>query len=74
MAFPHNGPVTVLVDADMKPLEGPLDRRTGQRRGERVIEVRRGPIVHRAITGAERAAVCGVLAVKAWRAAGCRHV
>lgn len=70
IAFAHQGPVTVLVDADMKPLRGPVDRRTGRPGGLPVIEVRRGPILRRAISGAERAAVCAVLAVKAWRAAG----
>lgn len=74
VAFAHAGPVTLLVDADMKPLRGPIDRRTGQPRGERIIEVRRGPIVHRALTGAERSAMCATMAVKAWRAAGCRQV
>jgi DNA primase len=74
VAFAHGGPVTVLVDADMKPLRGPIDKRTGLHKGVRLIEVRRGPIVTRTMTSAERSAVCGVLAVKAWRAAGCRQV
>lgn len=70
LSFPHSGPVTVLVDADMKPLRGPIDQRTGEHLGEPVIEVRRGPVVRRLITGAERAAICAALAVKSWRASG----
>jgi DNA primase len=74
IAFAHDGPVTVLVDADMKPIRGPIDRKTGAPVGVPVIEARRAPIIRRAITGAERAAVCAVLSVKAWRAAGARQV
>ena len=55
----HNGPVRVLVDSDMAPL-----------RGQKVVEAKGGPIVERAITGAERARICAELAVKGWRAAG----
>ena len=53
------GPVTVLVDSDMAPL-----------RGQKLVERKGGPIIERAITGAERARICGELAVKGWRAAG----
>nr|WP_184034126.1 CHC2 zinc finger domain-containing protein [Sphingomonas endophytica] len=71
VAFTRTGPVTALIDADMKPLRGPRDPRTGQFRGVPVIERRRGPIVWRAVTQAERAAVCSALVVQSWRAAGC---
>lgn len=72
LTFAHKGPVTGLIDADMKPLRGPIDRRTGEARGMPVIERRGGPIVHRAVTTAERAALCAALFVHAWRAEGCR--
>lgn len=74
LTFPHDGPVVGLIDADMKPLRGPVDRRSGERRGLPVVERRGGPIVTRAITTAERAAICAELFVKSWRAAGCRRV
>lgn len=74
LSFPHWGPVTGLVDADMKPLRGPRDRRTGERLGLPVVETRGGPVVRRAITTAERAEICAELLVKSWRAAGCRRV
>ncbi|MED5546112.1 MAG: CHC2 zinc finger domain-containing protein [Pseudomonadota bacterium] len=67
----HRGPVVGLVDADMSPLKGQLNRRTGMRAGEAVVEHRGGPIVRREITGAERADVCAQLFVKGWWAAGC---
>src|SRR3546814_18222333 len=38
IAFAHQGPVTVLVAADMQPLRGPLDRKTGRPSGLPVIE------------------------------------
>lgn len=72
VAFAHTGPVVGLVDADMKPLRGPRDRRSGAWRGVPVIERRRGPIVERTISTGERAALCAALLVQAWRAAGCR--
>jgi DNA primase len=72
VAFPHRGPVVGLVDADMKPLRGPRDRRSGGWRGVPVIEKRRGPIVQRTVSTGERAALCAALLVRAWRAAGCR--
>ncbi len=72
IAFAHDGPVTVLVDADMRPIRGPRDQRTGAFQGVPVIEARRAPIIRRTITGAERAAVCAALSVKAWRAVGAR--
>lgn len=68
----HRGPVTGLVDADMKPLRGVLNPKTGTRSGENVVEHRGGPIVRRDITGAERADICAQLFVKGWRAAGCQ--
>ncbi len=70
----HRGAVTGLVDSDMAPLKGPLDPKTGQHRGEPVVEHKGGPIVRRAITGAERARICGELIVKGWRAAGVAQV
>lgn len=73
IAFPHWGPVTVLVDADMKPLRGPKDPRTGEREGLPIVERRGGPIVRRAITTAERAEICAALTVQNWRAAGSRR-
>lgn len=71
IAFARSGPVTALIDADMKPLRGPRDPRTGRHRGMPVIEHRRGPVVMRAITQAERATVCSALVVQSWRAKGC---
>lgn len=68
LAFPHRGPVTCLVDADMRPLNGPKGE------GLLVIERRGGPIVKRPITAAERAEICGQLAVKSWRNAGVLRV
>lgn len=67
----HRGPVVGLVDADMSPLRGQRDRRTGQFAGELVVEAKGGAIVRRPITGSERARICGELIVKGWRAAGC---
>ncbi|HKT85617.1 MAG TPA: hypothetical protein VJQ77_05975 [Novosphingobium sp.] len=67
----HRGPVIGLVDSDMSPLRGMKNQRTGEFRGEPVVERKGGPIVWRAITGAERAQICGDLFVKGWRAAGC---
>lgn len=74
VCFAHGGPVTGLMDADMAPLKGPLDRETGEPRGLPVVERRGGPIVRRTITSAERTRICADLFVKAWRAAGCRGV
>lgn len=68
----HSGPVTGLVDSDMSPLRGMRDPRSGAFTGEAVVERKRGPILRRAITGAERARICGELIVKGWRAAGCQ--
>lgn len=70
----HRGPVTGLIDADMSPLKGPKDPRTGEFTGEPLVERRGGPIVRRAITGAERAQICGELFVKGWRRAGVAQV
>src|SRR3546814_12733300 len=55
IAFAHHGPVTVLVDADMKPLRGPIDRKPGRPSGLPVNAVRRGTIVRRALLRAEPA-------------------
>lgn len=66
----HSGPVTGLIDSDMSPLRGPLDPKTGQYLGLLLVERKGGPLLRRAITGAERARICGELLVKGWRAAG----
>lgn len=55
----HTGPVTGLVDSDMNPLKA-----------QRVVERKGGPLLDRAITGAERTRICGELFVKSWRATG----
>lgn len=70
LRFIHKGRVTGLIDADMAPLRGPIDRRTGRHAGEKLIEIRRGPIVQREMTSAERSELCGTLFVRAWRAIG----
>lgn len=71
VAFAHDAPVTVLVDADMKPLRGiRRDQGRGDFAGIPVIEWRGGPVVRRAISTAERADICASLAVLAWRAEG----
>jgi DNA primase len=59
----HRGAVTGLVDSDMSPLKN-----------QKVIEHKRAPIVTRALTGAERAQICGELFVKAWRGVGASPV
>jgi DNA primase len=74
IAFPHDGPVTGLIDADMSPLKGPRHRETGAPIGLPVVERFGGPIVTRAISRAERVEICARLFVQAWRGAGCRHV
>ncbi len=70
----HRGAVVGLVDSDMSPLRGMRDARTGDLLGESVVERKGGPIVRRAITGAERAAICAELFVKGWRTAGVHRV
>jgi len=70
VAFAHDGPVTGLIDADMKPLRGPIDPRTREHIGVALIERPRAPIIWRTMTTQERAEVCGALFVHAWRAAG----
>lgn len=72
IAFARSGPVTALIDADMKPLRGLRDPQTGEYRGLPVIERRRGPIVRRAITQLERSSLCSALVTQSWRAVGCR--
>lgn len=59
---PHRGPATVVVDADMKPIE----RKVQMRRGERWTKRQLGPL--------ERAELCAALGVQAWRRAGARPV
>jgi len=72
LAFPHDGLVTGLIDADMKPLRGPIDPRTREHSGVALIERSRAPIIRRTMTTQERADVCAALFVHAWRAAGAR--
>lgn len=59
----HRGPVTGLIDSDMAPLAN-----------QKVVERKGGPILTRALIGAERAAICGELFVHSWRAAGVHAV
>jgi DNA primase len=78
----HRGAVTGLVDSDMAPLRGRRVAVSAHRGGWEepgpaaafeglpIVERKGGPIVQRAITGAERARICGELVVKGWRAAG----
>lgn len=73
LAFAHDGPVTGLIDADMKKLRGPRNAQGGEA-GFPVIETPGGPIVQRAIGSAERSAICAQLFVQAWRRAGCQRV
>lgn len=72
IAFQHGGAVVGLIDADMKPLRGPMDPQSGTYRGMAVIERKGGPVVQRTISSAERTTLCGALFVHAWRAAGSR--
>lgn len=58
--IPDAGDVVVLVDADMKPLERLVQDARGGRR------------VRRALSGLERAELCGHLAAQQWRHAGAR--
>jgi DNA primase len=74
LCFAHGGPVIGLIDADMKPLKGPIDRETGASRGVKLIEVRRGPVVQRTMSQGERATLCATLFARCWRAAGCAKV
>ncbi|MGF7152493.1 DNA primase [Novosphingobium gossypii] len=67
----HRGPVMACIDADMKPLKGMKHRSTGAFLGEALVERKGGPIVRRAVTGAERARICAELVVKGWQAIGC---
>jgi DNA primase len=70
----HRGAVTGLIDSDMSALRGMRDQRTGAFQGEKLVERKHGPIVQRAITGAERASICADLVVKGWRQAGAHPV
>lgn len=70
----HRGAVTGLVDSDMSPLRGPRERGTGAFKGMPLVERKGGPVVTRAITGAERAQICGELVVKGWQAIGASPV
>lgn len=72
LAWARRGPVIGLIDADMAPLRGMRDRRTGRWLGMPVMDRFRGPIVRRTITTAERAEICARLFVQAWRAKGCK--
>lgn len=70
LRFVHRGRVTGLIDADMAPLRGAIDRKTGLHVGEKLIEKKHGPIVQRALTSGERSELCGTLFVRAWRSIG----
>ena len=74
VCFAHHGPVTGLIDADMAPLRGPLNRETGEARGFPISERPGGPVVHRAITSEERSMICASLFARNWRDAGCSQV
>lgn len=67
--FAHRGPVTILVDADMKPMSVRKNGR-GEETGPRIAERARGPFVIREISSEERSNMCGQLASAGWRAAG----
>ena len=70
----HGGPVIGLIDSDMAPLRGPNAPGGGAPMGEAIVERKGGPLLRRALTGAERAMVCAELFIKSWRAAGVRTV
>lgn len=67
--FAHRGPVTVLVDADMKAI---AVRKNAQDipTGPKIAEHARGPFVIREISSEERSMICGQLASAGWRTAG----
>ena len=67
--FAHRGPVTLLIDADMKPI---AVRRNAQgiETGPKIAEHRHGPFVIREINSEERSVICGQLATAGWRSAG----
>ena len=67
--FAHRGPVTILVDADMKPISVRTNGQ-GKETGPRIAERARGPFVIREISSEERSIHCGQLASAGWRAAG----
>jgi len=69
LRFAHDGPVRVLVDADMKPLRVQTNAR-GLPIGPKIADVAGGRFVVREISQSERAWMCAQLAVKSWRAAG----
>lgn len=73
LRFRHGGPVTVLVDADMKPLKVQHNRK-GRPIAPRVSESARGRWVIREVSQRERAEICAAVAVKGWQAAGCADV
>lgn len=74
VCFAHRGKVTGLIDADMSPLAGPIDRETGKPRGFPISEWAGGPVVSRAITSEERSRICAALFARNWRDAGCPNV
>ncbi|WP_257789647.1 CHC2 zinc finger domain-containing protein [Sphingomonas sp. KC8] len=74
LILPHQGPVVGLIDADMAPLRGPIDRATGEHMGVLVADERHANAVRRPIGPAERARICAELFVQNWRQAGCRPV
>lgn len=67
--FAHGGPVTVLVDADMKPI--PVrSNACGEQTGPKVADAARVRFVIRQISSEERSMMCGRLSVAGWQAAG----
>lgn len=71
--FAHDGPLILLVDADMKPSPIWYDRE-GQPKGPKIAETSRGPYVIRAISMEERAEICARQAAAGWTAKGVRDV
>lgn len=71
--FRHDAPVTLLCDADMKPLRVQHNA-VGDAIGPKVAEAARGRYVIREIGQAERAWICAQLGVRGWQAMGCAHV
>jgi DNA primase len=69
LRFAHPGPVTLLVDADMKPVPVRLNAQ-GRETGPKIAERARGPFVIREISSEERSTHCGQLACAGWRDAG----
>lgn len=69
--FAHHGPVSILVDADMKATAVRCNAQ-GRETGPKVADRARGPFVIREITSEERSNICGRLAIEGWRSAGAK--